>query len=253
MTLHAGVIYGPVVSRRFGTSLGINLLPPHHKVCSFNCVYCQYGWTEETTPPADAAWPDAETVVAAVREAIGRAGDAGVAIDRWTLAGHGEPTLHPDFPAVVEALRALRDAVAPSTPIGVLSNSTTAHLPEIRAALGRLDERGMKLDAGTQDDLRHVNATATPLPRIVDALAALPDVSLQAMFVREPRGRVDNATAAAVDAWLAAVARIRPREVQVYTIARAPAWPALEPVPPGRLEEIAARVRAIGVPAQAFV
>ena len=46
MTLHGGVIYGPIHSRRFGTSLGINLLPAGRKVCSFNCVYCQYSWTE---------------------------------------------------------------------------------------------------------------------------------------------------------------------------------------------------------------
>ncbi|MCU0255420.1 MAG: hypothetical protein MUF60_01640, partial [Vicinamibacterales bacterium] len=150
------------------------------------------------------------------------------------------------------ALRTLRDEVAPATPIGVLSNSSTAHLPPIRAALARLDERGMKLDAGTQEGLRRVNATATPIERIVEALSTLPDVVLQAMFVCEPRGRVDNATPEAVQAWLSAVARIRPREVQIYTLARGPAWADLQPVTTERLDEIAAQVRAIGVPAHVF-
>ena len=47
ISLQTGVIYGPVRSRRLGQSLGINLLPEHYKLCSFNCVYCQYGWTAE--------------------------------------------------------------------------------------------------------------------------------------------------------------------------------------------------------------
>lgn len=252
MTLHPGVVYGPVVSRRFGTSLGINLLPALRKLCSFNCVYCQYGWTD-TTSIADADWPSVEGVVSAVGDSVARLSSEGLTIDRWTIAGHGEPTLHPEFPAVVEALRVLRDDVAKGTPIGVLSNSSTAHVPGIRDALGRLDERGMKLDAGTQDALRHVNATATPIAQIIEALATLPDIAVQAMFVREPRGRIDNATPAAVEAWLGAIARIRPREVQVYTLARGPAWAGLEAVPADRLEAIAAQVRRLGVPAHAFV
>lgn len=253
MALHEGVTYGPLISRRFGTSLGINLLPASCKLCSFNCVYCQYGWTEMRDATPDAKWPRVDEVTSAVREAAARATSTGTTVDRWTLAGHGEPTLHPQFPAVVEALRELRSQVAPATPIGVLSNSTTAHLPEIRRALGRLDERGMKLDAGTQDELRHVNAAATPIGQIVKALAALPDIAVQAMFVRDPGGRVDNASPRAVAAWLEAIARIRPRDVQIYTLARQPAWAQLEPVPTARLHEIAADVRALGLRAAVFL
>jgi wyosine [tRNA(Phe)-imidazoG37] synthetase (radical SAM superfamily) len=48
-SLQRGIIYGPVPSRRLGRSLGINLLPTDHKLCSFNCLYCQYGWTKNVT------------------------------------------------------------------------------------------------------------------------------------------------------------------------------------------------------------
>lgn len=253
MALHEGITYGPLVSRRFGTSLGINLLPASCKLCSFNCVYCQYGWTEAHEAPPDAPWPRLDDIVAAVHRAVDAAAASATAIDRWTLAGHGEPTLHPQFPAVVEALRDLRARVAPSTPIGILSNSTTAHLPEIRHALARLDERGMKLDAGTQNVLRHVNAAATPIGQIVEALASMPDIAVQAMFVRDASGRIDNASPEAVAAWLAAIARIRPRDVQIYTLARRPAWARLEPVPPARLHEIADGVRSQGIRANVFL
>ena len=49
ISLQRGIIYGPVPSRRLGQSLGINLLPTEHKLCSFNCLYCQYGWTKNVT------------------------------------------------------------------------------------------------------------------------------------------------------------------------------------------------------------
>lgn len=252
MALHGGIVYGPLRSRRFGTSLGINLLPAHHKVCSFNCVYCQYGWTQSHEAGGGDRWPEPGQVADAVCEAARQAASDGLHVDRWTLAGHGEPTLHPDFPAVVESLLRARAETAPATPIGILSNSSTAHVPAIRQALGRLDERGMKLDAGTQDGLRHVNATSAPIEQIIEALAALPDIAVQAMFVREPRGRIDNAAPAAVAAWTAALARIRPREVQIYTLARRPAWEHLQPVALARLDEIAADVRALGIPATVF-
>jgi wyosine [tRNA(Phe)-imidazoG37] synthetase (radical SAM superfamily) len=45
-SLQTGIVYGPVRSRRFGRSLGINLSPCGRKLCSFDCVYCHYGATE---------------------------------------------------------------------------------------------------------------------------------------------------------------------------------------------------------------
>lgn len=252
MDLHEAIVYGPVRSRRFGVSLGINLLPPRRKVCSFNCVYCQYRWTEPATRWADAAWPSPADVAAAVEQALEAARRAATRLDRLTLAGHGEPTLHPEFAAVVDALLAIRDRDLAGVPLGILSNSTTAHVPEIRRALLRLDERGMKLDAGTQDDLRHVNATSVPIEQIVEALASLSPITLQAMFLRDPQGRVDNTTERAVVAWMAAVQRIRPAAVHLYTIARVPAWQAVTPVPRARLDDIAERLRACGIAASVF-
>lgn len=256
MPLHERIIYGLVRSRRLGASLGINILPPDLKICSFNCAYCQYGWSVRATaadPVGPERWPAPEVIGCAVARWLSRnVRRRRGRLDRLTLAGHGEPTLHPDFLDVVRALREVRDRKAPGLPLAVLSNSSTLDRPDVIRALCQVDERYMKLDAGDPVTLRRVNACPVPLDDLVERLRALPAIIVQAMFVTDRVGRIDNADDAAVKAWLDAIARIRPRAVHVYTLDRAPAWPFLRPVPDARLREIARRVQAIGIPASAF-
>ncbi len=256
LPLHEGVIYGPVHSQRLGQSLGINILPRHQKVCTFNCSYCQYGWTRNypsgATVAAD-AWPHPSVIARNVATALQRLNQHGDRVDRLTLAGHGEPTLHPQFPDVVEALLRVRNKFAPGAPLAVLSNSSTLANAPIAAAIARLDERYMKLDAGDAALLRRVNAATVPLEQIVDGLRRLRGVVIQTMFVRDRLGRIDNAGDLAVSAWIATLGTIRPAAVHIYTIDRAPAWPYLLPVPAERLAEITRRAQAAGLIAESFI
>jgi wyosine [tRNA(Phe)-imidazoG37] synthetase (radical SAM superfamily) len=249
--LQAGIVYGPVKSRRLGASLGINILPDARKICNFNCPYCQYGWTPSDPPGLaipDESWPHPAAIAAAVDAAL----EGGAVVDRITLAGNGEPTMHPHFPDVVERLRTVRDRRARHARLAVLSNASTIADPAIAAALRRVDERYMKLDAGDPATLRALNGTGVPIGEIVEGLARLNDVVLQAMFTRDASGKIDNTTEEAVSAWLAAVRRIRPNAVHIYSIDREPAWMALQKVPTAELHQIAARVKQAGIPAIVF-
>lgn len=249
--LQEGIVYGPVESRRLGASLGVNILPDARKVCNFNCPYCQYGWTPSDPKGLavpEESWPPAEAVGAAVEASLARNG----AIDRITLAGNGEPTLHPDFPAIVELLRHVRDRRARHARLAILSNASTLSDPDIAAALLRLDERYMKLDAGDQNMLRALNGSMVPIAQIVEGLARLNGVILQSMFTRDGAGKIDNTTPEALDSWMSAVRRVRPRAVHVYTIDRSPAWKSLQRVPRVELEMIAKRVTAAGIQAVVF-
>ncbi|MGH7770024.1 MAG: radical SAM protein [Candidatus Binatia bacterium] len=255
ISLQTGIIYGPLRSRRLGLSLGINLLPEDYKLCSFNCAYCQYSWTPQ--PAADAAHvlkdlPRSQEVAGALEKALKTIVRKRQKLDAITFSGNGEPTLHPDFPAIVETARSLRDKYLPQAKLAVLSNSATVTRPEIRAALERLDMRIMKLDAGSEEIIHQLNGPAPPfyLREIVTGLKDLQDVILQSLFVQ---GRITNADPDSVAIWVETVREIRPLLVQLYTLDRVPAEARIWKVNRPTLEWIASQARwRAGVKAEIY-
>src|SRR5436190_21439472 len=113
MDLQSGIVYGPVASRRLGRSLGVNLSPPGRKTCNFNCAYCQYGWTDF---PVRGDFPSPSDVIDAVDRALAQNPD----VDTITLAGNGEPTLHPAFGPIAEGLFNVRARRAPNAKLALL-------------------------------------------------------------------------------------------------------------------------------------
>src|SRR5512135_957004 len=215
LPLQEHIVYGPVRSRRLGRSLGVNLLPIGMKVCNMNCAYCQYGWMrgQRRATTRGKGWPTPAHVDAAVGARLKRAAEQDELLDHVTVAGHGEPTLHPEFEEIAGRLRKLRDRLAPGIRLAILSNSTTATWPDVHRALEHFDDRFMKLDAGDPITYARINGPGPSVHEIVDALATLPGVILQSMFVTDTEGKVDNTTEGAVGEWLAALARVKPAAV----------------------------------------
>ena len=242
--LVGGIVFGPVRSRRFGRSLGVNPLPPDRKLCTFDCVYCECGLTSRSeSQRLDAQpFPTAARVAEAVQSAVEHLQHAGVSIDSLTLTGNGETTLHPAFEEIIAVLIEMRDRLLRGAQIVVLTNGTRLVQAAVRRALERVDQCVVKIDAGTERVFQLINRpiAAVTLDSIMQAAAGLPRVIVQTMFVR---GRVDNSTMDEVDKWVARVAAIRPQRVQVYSLDRPPAEAGLIAVPLADLEGIAARVR----------
>ncbi len=237
--LQPGIIYGPVSSRRFGRSLGINPLPTQFKLCNFECVYCQYG---EAHPKGQSVqFPSLQAIEKETRLSLERLAVERSPIDSITIAGNGEPTLYPRFGELVDLLLSLRDRYLPKTKVGILSNATTCHRAEIRSALEKLDGRFMKLDAGDAGFSR-VNHPSAGLSReeVVGHLSSMKDIVIQSMFVT---GSVDNTGENDLQAWIGDIGRIRPLSVQIYTIDRPPSDPAIQAVPQEALLGIADRLR----------
>ena len=243
-------MYGPVQSRRLGSSLGINPLPVSYKLCSSNCVYCQYGWTPSTHPAESIT--RAPELLELIEEAFQEHVKLGTPVDCVTLAGNGEPTLHPDLEALIVGIKRLRDRYFPSAKVGILSDATQLHRPEVARALQQLDVRYMKVDAGDEATWRRINLPLGDArwTRMLDGLKALPDIILQSMFIQ---GSYDNTDEAHVEHWIELVASLRPLSVQVYTIDRAPADAGIVKAPRQRLEAIAARLtERTNIPAEVY-
>jgi wyosine [tRNA(Phe)-imidazoG37] synthetase (radical SAM superfamily) len=249
LPLKQEIIYGPVNSRRLGRSLGINLLPARSKVCSFDCVYCQYGRTRvKTLAPGPEGFPTLGEVITAVETAL----TSGPDFDHFTFSGNGEPTLHPQWPEIVEAVRQLRDRHRPAARLTLLSNSSTAARPAVRATLARLDVPIMKLDAGDETTLAAINCPTSgiSLEAIVEGLAQVPGLVIQTVMVE---GAVINCAGPALENWLDTLARLRPLRVQVYSTDRPVPEAGVERVPPERLQQIAARaVHQTGLDVRAY-
>ena len=251
-SLFPDIIFGPVRSRRLGLSLGVNLLPPESKLCSFDCIYCECGWNAEHPGPRRF---NARTDVRDRLESVLRRMAAdGTPPDVITFAGNGEPTLHPEFEAVIDDTLALRDALCPTAKVSVLSNATQLHRDDVRRALLRVDNNILKLDSAFDATARRMNHPQNPAYTVRGVVGQMKRFEgrmiLQTMFLRgtcngEP---VDNTTEEEVAAWLRLVDEIRPRQVMVYSLDRDTPCPTLEKVGREELQAIAARVEALGIP-----
>jgi len=253
LPLQDDLVYGPVRSRRLGASLGVNILPAHRKICNFNCAYCQYGWTCEGEATVQREqWPAPSAVADAVRAALRTLRANGGSVDRITLAGNGEPTLHPQFGEIVERLRIVRDEEWPTARIAVLSNAGTLDRPAVAEALRRIDDPYMKLDTVDPVTFRRLNGARRGLRVSTEVLRGMPHLTIQSLFTRDDSGKIDNTTPEAIERWVDALKAIAPAAVHVYSLDRAPAWGKLQVVPRAELEAIAARARAEGIPAQVY-
>lgn len=254
LELKKGLTYGPVRSRRLGASLGINLFPGDVKRCPFDCVYCQYGWTRETAvrlSPGEAELP----APGDVEEAVVRALDVLPAPPAYlTFSGNGEPTLHPDFPEMVDRVTAIRARFGGELRTAVLSNSARIADPDVRDALARLDLRIMKLDCGTEDRFQRYNrpAPGITLEAITDGLRTLAErapVTIQSLVAGGPAG---NLEAAEAPAWIERLVAIKPVAVQLYTLARGCPSSDLLAAPEDALRDLAEEARARRVPLTVF-
>jgi wyosine [tRNA(Phe)-imidazoG37] synthetase (radical SAM superfamily) len=250
------LIFGPVRSRRLGVSLGINLLPAHRKFCSFNCIYCECGWTDK--PDAlNMHLPQKDTVKHVLKMRLIKLRNTELQPDSITFAGNGEPTMHPEFAAIINDTCHLRDQYAPETKISVLSNGSMLHKTAVVEALKKVDNNLLKLDGGNEDIISKINLPlkAFRLEEYVQQLKQFNgNCSIQSLFLRGIVNgiQVDNTTKKEINDWLNIIKKIKPEHVMVYAIERDTAGEGIEKIPKVELETIAEKVRAAGIDAAVY-
>ncbi len=243
------IVFGPIKSRRLGNSLGINLLSTEHKVCNFDCIYCECGLSSKTIPVKEKfcrielLFSELEKVLSSQRE---------VEIDAITYAGNGEPTLHPAFLSIAKKVENLRDRYSPNSKIALLTNGTTINKPSVQQAFEHIDDILIKLDAGNDELIAEINKPLSHfgIDKLIAGLKQLKTrVKIQSMFLEGSADGKDisNTTKQNVDSWLNWVSQINPEEVYIYSIDRDTPISTLQPVGPDKLEQIAQKVRKLGI------
>lgn len=255
--LFSEIVFGPVISRRLGVSLGINLLPTDKKYCTFDCVYCECGWTNKEDKHKKTVMPSCAEVMQALTEKFSMLKETNTTPDNITFAGNGEPTIHPDFVSIIDHTLALRDQHFPSAKVSVLSNATQINRPEIKEALLKTDNAILKLDAGTWQQFNRINGKVCPInfSKLIDGLISFNgNCIIQTLFLRgtlndEP---IDNTSEEEVNAWLGHIQKINPRLVMIYPIDRETPAQGLEKINKTELDAIAARVNALGIKTEVY-
>ena len=228
-------------------------MPQNGKLCSFDCIYCECGWNKDGM--ADHVIPPKEAVFEQMSTKFAQLEAEGTPVDTITFSGNGEPTLHPDFPEIIDYTLQMRDRYFPKAAVSVLSNATMTGRKEIREALMKVTNPILKIDSGLEEYIHLVDNPVGKysLKETVEHLRLFNgNFILQTMFLKgEVNGRrIDLTSPESTRPWTDIVLDLRPREVMMYTLDRETPAKGLEKVTVEEMEAIAAPIKAAGITVQ---
>ncbi|MFG6386312.1 MAG: radical SAM protein [Muribaculaceae bacterium] len=251
--MFSDTVFGPIHSRRLGTSLGVNLSPRDGKVCSFDCLYCEAGFNAQG--PGTSGLPSRAETARLLEAKLKAMHDAGEKLDVITFSGNGEPTVNPDFPEIIDDTLALRDKYFPEVKVSVLTNSTMMHSDRVVEALRKVDNAILKLDSAIEDTMRMLDrpvSASFTVEKVIPQLARFGHQGIiQTMITRGSHDGVpvDNSTDTEIEALIEAYRIIKPREIMLYSLDRPTPETHLNKVPREELQAIARRITdATGIP-----
>lgn len=249
--LFHSTIFGPIHSRRLGSSLGVNLSPNDGKVCTFDCVYCEAGYNSQGA--GTTGLPKRENVKKELECKLKQMQQDGKHLDVITFSGNGEPTIHPDFAGIITDTIALRDKYFPQVKISVLSNSTRLDNKDVVNALRLVDNNILKLDSAVTSTMQLIDQPNNPAfssESVIEQIAQFSGQCIvQTMFLRgyHNENRIDNTTEEEITQLILAYKRISPRQVMIYSIDRKTPEQNLEKVEKDELNKIADIIRNEGI------
>lgn len=244
-------VFGPIHSRRLGSSLGVNLSPIDGKVCSFDCLYCEAGYNAQGQ--GKQGLPSRESVKRHLSARLKEMSEKGEPLDVITFSGNGEPTIHPQFKEIIHDTIMLRDRHYPQAKVSVLSNSTFLGNPKVVEALRKVDNNILKLDSAFDRTMRLLNRPANPNVVVEGIIQDIMQFSgsciVQTMLLRgEHNGKpIDNTTDEEIDALIDAYRHIAPKEVMIYSIDRKTPEEHLEKISAEEMERIGKRIADAGI------
>jgi len=207
-------IFGPLASRRFGMSLGIDL-SPDEKSCDFDCIYCELAKAVKTDKIANP--PKVDAVIAELKEAMDK-----FDFDIITITANGEPTLYPYLDELIDAINAIKG----DKKLLILSNSSTIDKAHIRSSLAKLDIVKLSLDSVNEKTFKKIDRpiNTVSLTNIIDGLIQYSkectnELVLEVLVVKGINDKVEEFALLNE-----VINKINPARVDISTIDRPPAY-----------------------------
>ena len=222
------IIFGPINSRRFGKSLGVDL-SPNVKQCNFDCLYCELKGAKVVDSQSSIV--SVAEILSEIKKALADNND----IDVLTLTANGEPTLYPYLDELIDGINSIKGEVKTL----ILTNASTIEKPEVQKALAKLDSVKLSLDCATNKCFKKLDraSKSVDLEAIKQGMLEFKnsfsgDLLIEVLFVE---GINDNALEVAkIDEFLQ---KLNPTRVDIGTIDRPPAY-NIKPISYDRLYEL---------------
>lgn len=209
------IIFGPILSRRFGKSLGVDV-SPNKKQCNFDCLYCEL-------KPADvvSAYDDivsVDVIIGELKKALEIHND----IDVITVTANGEPTLYPNLSELVDEI----DKIKKSKKTLILSNGSTINDVNVRNALSKFDSVKLSLDCATDKCLKKLDRPVKGI-KVSDIMNGIIEFKksfknpliIEILFVKNINDNIEEITK--LNEFLT---QLKPARIDISTIDRPPAY-----------------------------
>ncbi|MDK2065180.1 radical SAM protein [Aliarcobacter butzleri] len=237
MSYSNSIIFGPIPSRRFGISLGIDL-SPSKKQCNFDCLYCELEGAK-TVDKMD-TFPSVDEIIKAIKESFKNHPK----IDVITITCNGEPTLYPKLSELIDEINKIKG----ETKTLILSNGSTIYKKEIFQALLKIDIVKLSLDCISEKCFKKLDRQnkSVEIDKIVPSMIEFSqktkkDFVLEVLFVKDINDKDEE-----IELLFNAVKQINPKRVDIGTIDRPPAF-KVNPVSYEFLEDVANKFEGLNV------
>jgi wyosine [tRNA(Phe)-imidazoG37] synthetase (radical SAM superfamily) len=222
-------LYGPVPSRRLGRSLGIDLVP--HKICTYDCIYCQIGKTTKKTLLRKEYVPE-EEVIGEVKTFLREGGSS---VDYLSLSGSGEPTLHSKIRSIINGLKEIS-----RIPVAVITNGSLLYEREVREDLLQADVVLPSLDGVSPEVFKMINRSHKKISveKVIEGMVEFRKIYkgriwLEILFCKGVNDRPEE-----LQKMKETVSRIQPDLVHLNTVVRPPSEDGVRPLSQKEMEEI---------------
>ncbi len=223
------IIFGPIHSRRFGKSLGMDL-SPSKKQCNYDCLYC------ELEPAKTVDTQEEVLSVDAIVDAVQKGLDAHSDIDVLTITANGEPTLYPHLSELIDRINAIKGSIQTL----ILSNGSTIADPAVQEALLKIDTVKLSLDCASQKCLKKIDRMhgGIDAETIKQGMRAFRARSNRTLVIEVLIVRGINDTPESIAGLNDFLCMLQPDRVDLGTIDRPPAY-RVEPVGDAELQALA--------------